>query len=65
MPRMSRLEYSYAIYIVARGDGRRRLFHCRYLAIYLCRRYRGATLRELSIEIGLFHPDRGLLGGDS
>jgi len=44
------------------GDGRRRLFHCRYLATYLCRRYRGATLRKLSIEIGLFHPDRGLLG---
>jgi len=24
---------------------------------YLCRRYSGATLRELSIELGLSHPD--------
>ena len=29
----------------------------RDLAAYLCRRYRGATLRELSIEFGLSHPD--------
>ena len=105
MPRMPRLEYSNAIYhIVARGDGRRRLFHDsghydrftqglvdevdrssaqqiigivaehdgvdasgyrefrspaggRDLAAYLCRRYSGATLRELSIEFGLSHPD--------
>ena len=27
------------------------------LAAYLCRRYSGATLRELSIEFGLLHPD--------
>jgi REP element-mobilizing transposase RayT len=29
----------------------------RDLAAYLCRRYSGATLRELSIEFGLSHPD--------
>lgn len=29
----------------------------RDLAAYLCRGYRGATLRDLSIEFGLSHPD--------
>lgn len=29
----------------------------RDLAAYLCRRYSAATLRELSIEFGLSHPD--------
>ena len=29
----------------------------RDLAAFLCRRYSGVTLRELSIEFGLSHPD--------